>query len=276
MREIETKEELDLISAGTFATGACTAEFGEMGGTVGKAIGKAVGPTVGGVIGAAAGTIAEPGGGTATGAIIGAAIGKKYGGSVGATVGAVIGGGLGDAICNDNSSSRESGSSSSSTVIDFACVHIDSFLQSGERAADVKEGDVLQLADEKTLESSEGVVTYSQRKLVEGFRIVTESGVSLICSDSAQIPTTRGLVLAPNLLETSVAVLQLFGSALEKKWEKVVRLESVGEIAVQHISVGNKCFWAGEKANSFILHHNLKQQTNRNNSCMADDDNWMN
>jgi hypothetical protein len=32
----------------------------------------------------------------------------------------------------------------------------------------------------------------------------------------------------------------------------------VGEIKVQHITVGDKCFWAGEKQGKYILHHNMK------------------
>lgn len=30
-------------------------------------------------------------------------------------------------------------------------------------------------------------------------------------------------------------------------WEKVVNVEPVGLIGVQHITVGDKCFWTGEK-----------------------------
>jgi len=39
-------------------------------------------------------------------------------------------------------------------------------------------------------------------------------------------------------------------------WEMVEVVESVGEIEVQHISVNDKCFWAGEKTGAYILHHN--------------------
>ena len=42
-------------------------------------------------------------------------------------------------------------------------------------------------------------------------------------------------------------------------WEAVARVEPVGPIDVQHISVNDKCFWAGERAGTYILHHNKLQ-----------------
>lgn len=139
-----------------------------------------------------------------------------------------------------------------------ACVSIASFLPDGTTASDVVVGTVMKLADQRTLEPGTGVVTYSQTKSATGFRIVTQSGASLVCSDSAPIPTPEGLVLAPKLLGKKVAVL-LNGTRNEApSWETVVAIDAVGKIQVQHITVGDRCFWAGEKVDAYILHHNLK------------------
>jgi hypothetical protein len=138
-----------------------------------------------------------------------------------------------------------------------ACVSIDSLLPDGRLAGDITVGDEMQLADERTLEPGSGVVSYSQIKTAAGFRITTASGASLKCSDTAPIPTPEGLVLAPDLLGKQVAVRQDDEQA-SVRWEKVTAVDSIGQIQVQHITVGDKCFWAGEKPGSYILHHNLK------------------
>lgn len=139
-----------------------------------------------------------------------------------------------------------------------ACVEIHSLLPDGRMAGDVKVGDVMMLGDEKTLEPREGVVTYSERKTAKGYRIVTRSGVSLVCSDSAPILTTEGLVLASELGGKTIATrCDALGSA-ETRWEPVEVVTEVGTIDIQHITVGDQCFWAGERRGAYILHHNLK------------------
>lgn len=138
------------------------------------------------------------------------------------------------------------------------CVSIDSLLPDGARAGDIRVGAVMVLADERTLEPGSGVVSYSQLKNAAGYRIVTESGASLKCSDSAPIPTPDGLVLAPALLGKEVAVRSDVDGSTTLRWEKVTEVLAIGQIQVQHITVGDKCFWAGEKPGAYILHHNLK------------------
>lgn len=139
------------------------------------------------------------------------------------------------------------------------CVEVSSILPCGRKAGDIKVGDVMQLADESSLVAGQGTVTYSERKSVPGYRITTASGVTLVCSDSAPIPTPEGLVLAPDLLGKQVAVRRDGHNELNTGWEVVNQVDSIGTIEVQHITVGDKCFWAGEKADAYILHHNLKQ-----------------
>lgn len=138
------------------------------------------------------------------------------------------------------------------------CVSVDSLLPGGRIAGEIRIGDVMELADERSLEPGEGVVSYSQTKSVPGYRIVTESGVSLKCSDTAPIPTPEGLVLAPDLLGQLVPVRRDENGIITVGWEKVVSVTAIGDILVQHITVGDRCFWAGEKSGAYILHHNLK------------------
>lgn len=140
----------------------------------------------------------------------------------------------------------------------YQCVAIESFLPDGTRAGDIEVGSIMELGDDQTLEWSTGEVSYSQRAMVQGVRIVTLSGASLRCSTTAPIPTQNGYVAAPDLLGHSVPVMRPGISSNDRSWEEVVSVEDIGLIEVQHITVGDKCFWAGEQADAFILHHNQK------------------
>lgn len=138
------------------------------------------------------------------------------------------------------------------------CVEVSSVLPNGGIAGNIKVEDSMQLADETNFEPSVGIVSYSKRKKAPGYRITTKGGVSLVCSDSAPIPTPEGLVLAPQLLGKSVAVRRDRQGESKIVWELIESIESIGEIEVQHITVGDKCFWAGENVDNYILHHNIK------------------
>lgn len=118
------------------------------------------------------------------------------------------------------------------------------------------------LANQWTLAHAEGVVSYSVLKEQPGYRIVTESGASLLCSSSAPIPVKdRILCLKPHeLLGELVAVRRDIDISYVTNWEKVVDVVSLGMIQVQHITVGDRCFWAGEQEGAYILHHNLPTQ----------------
>jgi hypothetical protein len=137
-----------------------------------------------------------------------------------------------------------------------SCVQYRSLLPGGRMAGDIKAGDEMALADEATLEAATGIVTYSERKTATGFRVVTVGGIALVCSDSAPIPTRTGLILAPQLMGHEVAVRKDEGGSSLIGWEKVASVTAVGQIEIQHISINDKCFWAGESKDSFILHHN--------------------
>jgi hypothetical protein len=134
------------------------------------------------------------------------------------------------------------------------CVSIDSHLPDGKLAGEIKVGDVMHLADEETLAPFTGVVSYSEPSLQDSVRITTASAAVLDCSKTAPIPTKRGITLSPDVLGEYVAV-QKDGKSF---WDEVVSLDELGDIWVQHITVGDKSFWAGKNDSAFILHHNIK------------------
>lgn len=139
------------------------------------------------------------------------------------------------------------------------CVAISSYLANGTTAGQVQVGDVLVLAHEQTLEPATGEVSFSQKKTQPGFRLITQSGISLLCSSTAPIPTPDGLVLAPNLLGKKVPTRRdQADGGFATQWETVEAVIDVGPIEVQHITVGDRCFWAGEAKGMYILHHNVK------------------
>lgn len=141
------------------------------------------------------------------------------------------------------------------------CVEVTSFLADHSRAGDVKVGQVLHLADPETLEPGTGEVSYSEQKVMPGWKIETSGGVWLRCSDTAPIPTRDNGYKVPSELKGQfVAVRRDSIDGPVVTWEEVLHAYSVGDILVQHITVGDKNFWAGGDCNGFILHHNLKNQ----------------
>jgi hypothetical protein len=135
------------------------------------------------------------------------------------------------------------------------CVVIDAEIYGFEGlAADVKVGDHLILADEKTLEERNGLVSYSETNIQPCVQVETESGAVLTCSTSAPIPTDDGVKKAPQVHGYKVAVRH----GDETKWDTVTKVEYVGHRAVQFITCENACFWAADDSSKgYILHHNL-------------------
>lgn len=130
------------------------------------------------------------------------------------------------------------------------CVMVDSLMPDGRTAGEVQVGDVLSMADPMTLEPMAAAVTYSEPVMQPCAEIITEGGARLRCSLSAPIPTPDGLRSPNDLGGRLVAVLR-DGEAV---WERVARIRGIGPRMVQHISVEDGCFWAGDA--DFILHHN--------------------
>lgn len=135
------------------------------------------------------------------------------------------------------------------------CVHVDSILASGHRAGDVKVGDILVLGSTPDLERRTGKVTRSETRQVLGYRIVTQSGVSLRCSDTAPIWTEHDGFLTPPALAGKKVATMVDG---QTRFETVESVEHLGKISVQLLTVENAAFWAGEQPNAYLLHHNRK------------------
>lgn len=122
------------------------------------------------------------------------------------------------------------------------------------RAGSVVVGDELLLCDPETGSEVFGVVTYSARMRVPGVRMYADDAV-LTCSETAPIPTDKGYLPAPETLGRALAVR---GAGGVRRACVVSHIETAGAIDVQHITVGDRCFWAGDTETAYILHHNLK------------------
>ncbi len=139
------------------------------------------------------------------------------------------------------------------------CVAVQSWLPSFGRAGSVKVGHQLALADQVTLEEAFGEVTYANIQPEPGYRITTVLGATLCCSDTAPIPVEDGTLRCPDqLLGEKVAVKRIaINGEYTIDYEQVVDVQAIGTILVNYITVGDRCFWAGEQENAFILHHNV-------------------
>lgn len=134
------------------------------------------------------------------------------------------------------------------------CPMEDSLLPDGRRAGDIVVGDELDLCNPFTHVPGRGTVTFSQRKLQPCVRVRTSRG-SFSCSESAPIPTLRHEYVAAGNLKGEVILSKLDGI---KGYDSVLDVESLGLQWVQHITVGDQCFWISDDGQFFVLHHNAK------------------
>ena len=112
------------------------------------------------------------------------------------------------------------------------------------------------------------VVSYSERKVQPLYMLTTESGIQLSCSSTAPIPVRGGeYVLAPNMLGNETLVM--YNGVVT--WEAVTQVVYLGEREIQHITCGDKCFFAGDKYGSFVLHHNKMKSPVDDNSAQRED-----
>lgn len=144
------------------------------------------------------------------------------------------------------------------------CVATTSYLNNGILAGNVEIGQEMLTSDPYNFfDTMPSKVSYSKTSSQPCVRIVTESGASLICSTTAPIPTLdNGYMLAPAIMGRKVPVMRSNISS----WEKIVLIEFVGYKDVQHITVDDKCFWAGEVDGVYILHHNKTNVSATNTS----------
>lgn len=138
-----------------------------------------------------------------------------------------------------------------------SCPSVDAFVIGRDgllRAGDVQVGDALLLCDPDSGAECFGVVTYSAPVITDGCRIAFGSG-TLTCSTTAPIPTDIGYLPAPQTVGRSVSTRTLDG---DRTSATVADAPALGAITVQHITVGDRCFWVGDDGVTFLLHHNFK------------------
>lgn len=136
------------------------------------------------------------------------------------------------------------------------CVSVDAWVigRAGlVRAGDVSVGDELLLCDHLTGVESWGTVTHSAAHTADGVR-VEASACTLTCSTTAPLPTPAGYVQAADAAGRTVYTRA--GTTLAQ--DTVGNVASIGTITVQHITVGDRCFWASDDGHVFMLHHNMK------------------
>lgn len=125
------------------------------------------------------------------------------------------------------------------------------------RAGAVQVGDELLLCDPDTGEEAWGTVTHAAIATAPGICMRWEDGGSLTCSATAPIPVRGvGYVQAAETCGRIVPTRTLRGDTADATVQHVA---AIGQIEVMHITVGDRCFWAGDDGEHYVLHHNLKQ-----------------
>lgn len=119
------------------------------------------------------------------------------------------------------------------------------------RAGDVKPGDWLLSIEPASRAECWAQVTYSQRVTSPGVLVTHDAG-SLTCTDTAPMPAPVECLLA-----TDVAGCQMLARVGgEVAMGRVARVDRVGQIEAQHISISDGIFWAGDTADALLPHHN--------------------
>ncbi|MGV8944627.1 hypothetical protein [Thermomonas sp.] len=126
--------------------------------------------------------------------------------------------------------------------------------QGPKHAGDVCVGDELRLCEPGTQEEAWGVVTYSERRYAAGVRLHGDGGTVLDCSAGAPIPVQGGYLPAERI--AGMTTLARHANCIAH--ERIATVEPLGTIDVQHIHVGDRCFWTGAAIDALLLHHNLK------------------
>lgn len=119
------------------------------------------------------------------------------------------------------------------------------------RAGDVCVGDELRVMNQATGELTWGAASYSKTTHAPAVRVETESGVTLTCSTMAPLGlATGGQALSVYLEGKTIAVFDhgVYGA------QRVVSVEAIGDIAVQHIDVPEGFFLVGDQDDRFVTH----------------------
>ncbi len=159
------------------------------------------------------------------------------------------------------------------------CVAVSTIIDpvTGSTADSVAVNDELYITDPYSypFEVVRGRTRKSETHTAHCYRVVTENGASLICSDSAPLATmSEGFVTAHEMFERyresasgriddlSIATAQkqeIIDGSPRIEWSSIVLVEDMGMREVQLIFVEDRAFWASEDGQLFILHHNAKR-----------------
>lgn len=134
------------------------------------------------------------------------------------------------------------------------CMWINSVVPVHGRIGGIQVGHELDIANPVTLELRKGTVTYSKQVMAPCVRVHTEYG-TLTCSDIAPIAIDDGTLVQAAHLRGYCIPANYCGMWVSAK---VLRVEHLGEMPVQHVTCENECFLAGDSADCYFLHHNLK------------------
>lgn len=125
-------------------------------------------------------------------------------------------------------------------------------------AGDARISDEIVLADADTLMMLRGTLrgVSVPKDINKSYRIVTRTGVSVVCADTARfVVRQRGCMLPEDLLGEYVAVRReddIGGPS--NQWEQVTQVDELGWFkAVDLIFAGGNSFWTGEKRGAYLL-----------------------
>jgi hypothetical protein len=133
------------------------------------------------------------------------------------------------------------------------CVEITQWMPEGCSSGLIRAGDDVTAFDHQMSMTFARTVEGSKISIEPCLRLVTESGAAVVASESTPMTLMDGSsVMLGEMLWKEVVVLR--GDTTD--WETVVKIEDAGMRPVNRISIGGGSYFAGERADAFILTHN--------------------
>lgn len=134
------------------------------------------------------------------------------------------------------------------------CVDADSFLPEGKRARDLCSADTLTTLNGTRDGLASAIVTDARAALEPCRRLVSTSGVSLVCSRTTPFTLRSGRICLAHELVRGMFVAVLDSNGF--RWERLAAIEDAGVRAVMRIEAGGATYAAGEQAGRYIFSHN--------------------
>ena len=137
------------------------------------------------------------------------------------------------------------------------CVWENSVMHNGKLAKDLKPGDELLIVsgDGETFEKGKvKAISFSPQPC---YRLVSESGASVICSDSTPLQLRDGSLVSPKEILGKQLPVLAYG---KYSWENIVDVSYIGRHTVAKIDAGNKVYAAGLSKNKQIFTHNSENK----------------